>query len=338
MLSLVVVLAASLLVTGTVHAAKGGKPGKPPDDPPTPEPPANPEIVLNFDYKSGPYFGVIDADGSNETPIFFEGFEPGPHHLGTWSPDGQRLAMQVYTGSQELWSSNLDGTNAVQLVDGGLMDTIEWSPATDSSLPSFNKVAYCDSWTGDILMIDADGGQPQIVLDSNYPDEGYYWYTDPSWSPDGSRLAAFRRTGSDVPDQIVAVTVGSNDAPDVLFESQDYPGPWGLDWARQHNWMAFHEQVDGVTTVVVLDLDSGTVHQIASMMRDPSWSQDDSKLLMATVLKHKVEKNIVDNHLYVYEGFNESDFSGGSLTFIHHGHWAEWKRCVTQEDGTCLIP
>jgi Tol biopolymer transport system component len=328
----ITVLALGLVSAGTVEAKK------PPPPPPTPEPPANPEIVLNYDYKSGPYFGLINADGSNETPIFFEGFEPGPHHLGTWSPDGQRLAMQVYTGQQALWSSDLDGSNAIELVEDGLYNVARWSPAIDTSLPSYNKVAYCDGWTGDIMMVDADGGTPEVVFDSDYPSPGYTWYEEPSWSSDGSRLAAVSH-GPDSPDQIVVVTVGSGDPPEVLFESESYPSPYGLDWARQHDWMAFHEMVDGVVTVCVLDLDSSTVYPVLPYKKNASWSPDDSGLLVVTAQRYKVDKNVMDNHLYVYEGFDETDFDGGSLTFVHHGHWPEWKRCVTDPvTGVCEIP
>jgi Tol biopolymer transport system component len=337
----VFVVALSLVLAGTAEAAKGGKPSKPPDDPPTPEPPANPEIVLNYDDVSGGGFSIMNADGSNVTPIVFEGYELGAH-WGTWSPDGQRLAFKVYTGNDyELWSANLDGTDVTYLANG-LMSRPRWSPATDPDSPSYDKIAYCDSWTGDTMLVDADGGDPEVILDANYPSEGeWYLYGAPAWSADGSRLAniSLPQNGETLP-QIVAVTVGSTEPPEILFEFETgHPYFETLAWARQHNWMAFSAEVGGVQGVYVLDLDGPTLHLAAQDMVDPTWSPDDSKLLVLSAAKVKVGKKIYDNEIYIYEGFSEVDFGSGSLALIRTGHFPEWKRCVTDPDtGICSIP
>ena len=96
-----------------------------------------------------------------------------------FSPDGKRIAFESgRSGSgHEIWVSNRDGSNLVQLTDGlgRLQGTPRWSP--DSRWIAFDSQGEDGHW--DIYVIDAAGGQPRRL--TPYPSDENI----PSWSRDG---------------------------------------------------------------------------------------------------------------------------------------------------------
>jgi Tol biopolymer transport system component/tRNA A-37 threonylcarbamoyl transferase component Bud32 len=93
----------------------------------------------------------------------------------SYSPDGSRIAFESgRSGNGEVWVSDADGTNPVQLVDMGRSGSPRWSPdgrriAFDSSLGG--------SWQ--IYSVNARGGRPERMTNSAASD------VRPSWSRDG---------------------------------------------------------------------------------------------------------------------------------------------------------
>ena len=120
------VLAIVAISAGAVDAAKGGKPGKPP---PEPDPSANPEIVCDLRIKNKGYLAVMGADGSNVTPLY-----SGSAHWGTWSPDGQYIAVKNNVNPRyQLWRMDADGSNPEYLTHP-ITDRPRWSPGSGCAL------------------------------------------------------------------------------------------------------------------------------------------------------------------------------------------------------------
>jgi eukaryotic-like serine/threonine-protein kinase len=93
------------------------------------------------------------------------------------SPDGKKIAFQsTRSGNTEVWVSDTDGSNAVQLTSfgGPEVTTPRWSP--DSKRIAFDSNAAGEY---DIYVVGADGGKP-IRMTTNPANDG-----NPSWSPDG---------------------------------------------------------------------------------------------------------------------------------------------------------
>jgi eukaryotic-like serine/threonine-protein kinase len=108
---------------------------------------------------------------------------------GSFSPDGKRIAFTSdRTGSFEMWASNSDGTNQIQLTSLKAADagSPRWSP--DGRTIAFDARL---EGHGGIFTIDAAGGAPSRItndsLDNNLP----------TWSRDGNWIYfSSSRTGS----------------------------------------------------------------------------------------------------------------------------------------------
>ncbi len=106
-----------------------------------------------------------------------------------YSPDGKRVAfVSDRSGNPEIWVSDGDGSNTVQLTSfgGPAVSTPRWSP--DSGRIAFDSDAEGEY---DIWVIGADGGKPQRMT-TNPANDG-----NPSWSRDGQWIYFdSARTGS----------------------------------------------------------------------------------------------------------------------------------------------
>ena len=107
-----------------------------------------------------------------------------------WSPDGSRIAYQVYQeggpggSTNEIWSVNPDGTGQRQLVNLGACRAyctggLAWSP--DGSKLAFHSAYHAQNpvlvWA--IYVMNANGSGLHRINDNG---------ALPLWSPDGSRL------------------------------------------------------------------------------------------------------------------------------------------------------
>lgn len=115
-------------------------------------------------------------------------FQAGPR----MSPDGSRILLtsargssasfdddNLYTmGDTNVWSMARDGSDAVQLTDGG-GSAGSWSPTGDEVVFSARHDGRNDS---DIFVADADGTNPRALTDAPSNE------SRPDWSPDGARI------------------------------------------------------------------------------------------------------------------------------------------------------
>jgi Tol biopolymer transport system component len=96
-----------------------------------------------------------------------------------FSPDGRRIAFGSDRSGKgnDIWVANPDGTNAVQLTEGGdrWRGSPRWSP--DGRWIAFDGESEDRHW--DIFVVDAAGGQPRRL--TPYPSDEHL----PSWSRDG---------------------------------------------------------------------------------------------------------------------------------------------------------
>jgi Tol biopolymer transport system component len=231
---------------------------------------------------------VVNPDGSNLHTVGTAPFAGNPDSP-QWSPDGSKIAFQ---GGGQIWVVNADGTNAVQLTSGsGYSNRAPaWSP--DGTKIAFHRLdlnpAYYPNYTTHIWVMDADGGNLTEITTGTAAT--YPFDYEPTWSPDGTKIA-FERRYRDPATQIISsdiyVVPASGGAVTALTNTLG-----STEYEREPDWSVDDKIVfacnadqsenlsdlcvmngDGTGQTVIIDTPS------ADEAHDPSWSPDGTKLV-----------------------------------------------------------
>jgi len=156
------------------------------------------------------------ATAEDSTPIS-EIRDTYPH----LSPDGTRIVFQSNrSGNNQIWTVNLDESDAVQLTDvpGEGAETPVWSP--DGKRIAY--AGYLEEGNNDVFVMNADGSDPtQVTFGPGY--DGH-----PHWSADGEWIAfASNRSGPALTGQLWLIR------PDGSGLRQLTTGDWGYS---QPSW------------------------------------------------------------------------------------------------------
>lgn len=116
----------------------------------------------------------------NEASILTSSEQDASPHV---SPAGDRIAFQSWrSGSQEIWTAGIDGTDPIQLTSSGVSaGSPSWSH--DGRRIAFD--ARSES-RAHIYLIDAKGGAPRALTDGNFNDIVPSWSADDRWIYFGS--------------------------------------------------------------------------------------------------------------------------------------------------------
>ena len=227
-----------------------------------------------------------------------------------YSPDGTKITFQSdRSGNHEVWVSNSDGSNAMQLSSFGIRftGTSRWSP--DGKLIAF------DSWAADeanIYLVDPHGGVPHKL------DIDVRGNNEPSWSHDGKWIYFVNGYDAGSPRIWKVASTGGHALqltrnPGVMpFESPDgryvYFSREGRLWQVATDG-AGEQQVQGMPV----------------MTNDDAWSPFGSGIYFVTVVNDKREIDCFDLNtrsartVHVLEG-PPPDWMGG-LPVSPDGRW-----------------
>ena len=217
-------------------------------------------VVFDRTTDAGSDMYSINAGGTGERQLTTTGVAS----VGTWSPDGSRIAFTQSNGpngQMDIFTMNADGSNVVNVTNALLAseDKPSWSP-------NGARLAFMSNRTGvtQIFTANADGsGVTQLTTDLQGDNE------DPDWSPDGSRIAFMSNRDSaslGTYFQIYTMDAAGGGAVRVSSEPLDAELP---SWSPDGTKLLFTSLFATGMSLVVTNVDGSGRSEIASGLASP---------------------------------------------------------------------
>ena len=218
---------------------------------------------------------VMDADGGNQQNLTND---PNDDRDPSWSPDGKRIVFtserdgHVIDGvpTSEIYVMDADGSNPQNLTNHLHEDRDpSWSPDGKRIAFSATRDEHFENDFGiteEIYVMDADGKNQQRLTENRKID----W--DPSWSPDGQRIAFSADRKGDLQNFEIYVMDANGKNLQKLTENRVYD--WSPSWSPDGERIAFMSERDGNAEIYVMDADGGNQQNLTNNRHadfSPAW-------------------------------------------------------------------
>jgi Tol biopolymer transport system component len=201
---------------------------------------------------------------------------PGDNKSAVWSPDGSKVAFVNRDNTDHhlgLWVMNEDGSGLRDLAEGFGADEITWAP--DGTEIAFAGEKDPDPETAGrrgIWIVPVSEGEPTLVVSGDY--------SQPAWSPDGTRLLVVGPGTNDATNLYVVATDGSGLAP-LTGDGAAYTNPqWSPD-GRQIALARNAHPYEWNWDVYLMDADGSNMWRLTAWKgwdSAPVWSPDGGQI------------------------------------------------------------
>lgn len=225
-------------------------------------------ILPSNDSKPQNVIYVMNEDGSDLRPVTPETPNLGGHGSPDWSPDGKRLAFDIYD-TRHSYLVNEDGTG--------------WKDLGSGIMPTFGPYGKRLAYTGGGMSImDDDGGNRETIINEGWGAQ---------WSPDGRWIAYADRTfvnGSSY-SNLAIIDIQTKEKRH-LFEGDEarrYSSLyWNNEWSPDSRQICFKgSRKNGGTEMAITSVD-GSSKGFRVITTDPvdtdfGWHPDGSRILLS---------------------------------------------------------
>lgn len=221
----------------------------------------------------------------------------------SWSPDSTRL---VTTGIVVL---DVASGESVRLAEGRNPD---WSPTSNDI--AFAQITSTETAYDERLYImDADGGEPRLLVDTAELD------THPAWSPDGSQVAFVSGPASGAPGRVYTVNADGTGLRPLSEQRALYVAP---EWSPDGKRLAYETFASRLR---IIDIASGTEEDLLGFdySSQPSWCSDQTLYFVGDPVGEAgpgiYSLPVGGNPTFVTEGADPDCSSAGTLAFTRQG-------------------
>lgn len=230
------------------------------------------KIVCDTEAGNATAISMMDADGSN--PKQLTGDLTGRASMGrsTVSPDGRHIFFTSdLTGARHIWRMNIDGSDPVQLTNGGGEDDPHCSP--DGRWIYYTNLERHDTDRPTLGRVAIDGGEPEQLT------EDFTAY--PVVSPDGKVFAALYADGPGLSPWKLAIYPLAGGRPLKIFP-QPVSGQ-SILWTTDGLGLTYLENPNaGASKIWVQPVNGGQPKKLAEFETDRvfglDWSRDGKSL------------------------------------------------------------
>ena len=207
-----------------------------------------------------------DPNGLNETRVV-------GGHSAAWSPNGGKLVVSTSVCDPSYYYGCYGGLYTI--VPGfaqGINLSYGYGGTSPAWAPVGDVIAFTDALSENLFVMPSTGTSRAQMLVTGIDD-----FRNPSWSPDGQRLAVSCRPASDNYEICIVKRDGTGF---VRLTTQNW-NMYDPAWSKDGNTIAFSVTVPGKPREIALISASGGPFTVITEGFDPAWSRDGAKLVFA---------------------------------------------------------